>query len=97
MTVYLNTSKPLVNYMNLYNEEYFIDKSIIIEKLNKRINTTSKYVCITRPRRFGKSSVADMLGAYYSKAIDSKDIFDNLNISKSRYKVCSKGFSKWQM
>ena len=85
MTVYLNTSKPLVNYMNLYNEEYFIDKSIIIEKLNKRINTTSKYVCITRPRRFGKSSVADMLGAYYSKAIDSKDIFDNLNISKSRY------------
>ncbi|MGL6106687.1 AAA family ATPase, partial [Romboutsia sp.] len=54
-----------------------------MEKSNNVINKANNYLCITRPRRFGKSSVADMLGAYYSKAVDSKDIFDSLKISKS--------------
>jgi len=58
-----------------------VDKSKIIYLLNKKISTKGKYICITRPRRFGKSSVADMLGAYYSKAVDSKELFDKLNIS----------------
>ena len=82
MTVYLNTNKCLENYKELFKEKYFVDKSEIITLLNDKISTKSKYVCITRPRRFGKSSVADMLGAYYSKAVDSKDIFDTLKISK---------------
>ena len=84
MTMYLNTTKSFENYQELFNEEYFIDKSKIIELINNRIFTKSKYVCITRSRRFGKSSVADMLGAYYSKAVDSREIFDNLNIGKSK-------------
>lgn len=83
MGIFLNTSRSLENFRELFNEKYFIDKSNIIELLNDVVSTKSKYVCITRPRRFGKSSVADMLGAYYSKCIDSKDIFDNLKISKS--------------
>lgn len=83
MAIYLNSNKSLENYKRLLNMDYFVDKSMIIEKTNKLINTASNYICITRPRRFGKSSVADMLSAYYSKAADSKDIFDNLNISKS--------------
>ena len=83
MSIYLNTNKPLINYMNLYRSKYFIDKSLMIEKLNEVIETSDKYICITRPRRFGKSSVIDMLGSYYSIAVDSKDIFDNLKISNS--------------
>lgn len=75
MTVYLNTNKNLENYKELYNEEYFVDKSKIICLINKKINTKSKYICITRHRRFGKSSIANMLGAYYSKAI-----LDNLDV-----------------
>ena len=83
MPIYLNTNKPFENFRELSEEEYFVDKSEIISIINKKINTKSKYICVTRPRRFGKSSVADMLGAYYSKAIDSKGIFNHLNISKS--------------
>ena len=83
LSIYLNTSRPFENYKRLLNTDYFVDKSNMIEKINKVINTANCYICITRPRRFGKSSVAHMLGAYYSKAADSKDIFDNLNISKS--------------
>ena len=63
MTIYLNTDKPLENYKNLYRSKYFVDKSLIIEKLSEVINTSDKYICVTRPRRFGKSSVDDMIGA----------------------------------
>ena len=84
MGIYLNSDKPLVNYKNLYRSKYFVDKSLIIEKINEVIETSDKYICVTRPRRFGKSSVADMLGAYYSKAVDSKDIFDNLKIREAK-------------
>ena len=84
MAIYLNTNRNLENYRELYNEEYFVDKSEIISLINKKINTKSKYICITRPRRFGKSSIASMLGAYYSKAVNSKEIFDELNISSSK-------------
>ncbi|WP_252233141.1 AAA family ATPase, partial [Clostridium sp. DSM 1985] len=102
LNLYLNTDKPLKNYNELFNEEYFVDKSLIIKLLNKKINTKSKYVCVTRPRRFGKSSVADMLGAYYSKAVDSKNIFDKLKISKAygyeenlnKYNVISISFNR---
>ena len=46
------------------------------------LESESKYVCVSRPRRFGKSIAAKMLVAYYSKGCDSKDLFKNLSISK---------------
>ena len=102
MGLYLNTDKSLELYKKLLNTEYFVDKSNIIKKINKTINTTNGYICVTRPRRFGKSSVADMLGAYYSKAVDSKEIFSNLNISSdvnfkkhlNKYNVISVTFNE---
>ena len=48
---------------------------MLIEKINEILDTRDKFLCITKPRRFGKSSVADMLGAYYSKAFNSEDVF----------------------
>ncbi len=102
MAIYLNTDKSFENYRELVNEKYFIDKSFMITLLNQEISTKNKYICITRPRRFGKSSIVDMLGAYYCKAVDSKNIFDRLNISKSddyeehlnKYNVISISFNK---
>lgn len=67
----------------LINSEYFVDKSDIIRTINKHIRTNTKYICVTKPRRFGKTSVLNMLGAYYCKADNAQSIFDNLNISKS--------------
>ena len=102
MSNYLNTNVLLENYKNLYRSKYFIDKSLIIDSLNQLLNTSDKYVCITRPRRFGKSSIASMIGAYYSKAVKSKEIFDNLKISSSesymenlnKYNVISISFNE---
>ena len=102
MGLYLNSDRSLKNYEELYRSDYFVDKSLIIERLNKIIGKRSKYLGITRPRRFGKTSVADMVAAYYSKTVDSKDIFDNLNISKvnsyeenlNKYNVINISFNK---
>ena len=102
MAIYLNTNKPLENYKELCRKEYMVDKSLIIEKLNKVLGTSDKYICITRPRRFGKSSIADMIGAYYTKDVDSKMIFENLKLSNSesylehlnKYNVINIAFNK---
>ena len=83
MTVYLNTDNPLQNFKYLLNSKYYVDKSNIIYKLNEIINTENRYVCITKPRTSTKSSIIDLVGAYYTKVIDSKGIFDELNISTS--------------
>ena len=102
MTVYLNTDVSLKNYKELANERYFVDKSNILKKINNQICTKGKYICITKPRRFGKSSIIDLLGAYYTKGIDSKAIFSELNIGKfdsyekniNKYNVINISFSE---
>ena len=102
MAIYLNTNIPLENYKELCRKKYMVDKSLIIEKLNDLIGISDKYICITRPRRFGKTSIIDMLGAYYTKTVDSKDLFDKLNISTTddylkhlnKYNVISISFNK---
>lgn len=66
------------------NSEIYVDKTELIEYTNKVLNTTQKFICNSRPRRFGKSITADMLTAYYSKGCDSSDMFSGLAISCSR-------------
>ena len=82
MALYLNTDSSYEDFKMLVNGDYFVDKSGIIEKINKRINTKNRYLCITKPRRFGKTSVLNMLGSYYGAANDSKELFDGLEISR---------------
>lgn len=48
----------------------------------------NRYCCITRPRRFGKTVMADMVGAFFGKAGEKDKIFDKLAISGNKdYKV----------
>ena len=68
MAIYLNTKGCFKNYKELCRDEFFVDKTKIISMINKKISTKNKYICITRPRRFGKTSVADMLASYYTKS-----------------------------
>ncbi|WP_330695667.1 AAA family ATPase [Parablautia intestinalis] len=60
----------------------YIDKSELIEKTNLLINTRQKFLCVNRPRRFGKSMAADMPAAYYGRCEDSSELFTNLKISR---------------
>ncbi len=80
MAFYLNCENDFSTYVE---DEIFVDKSSLITILNKRMNRpSSKFFCVTRPRRFGKTMTLSMLNAYYSKGCDSKDMFDKLDISK---------------
>ena len=103
MGLYLNSDSILKKYTRLYKNEYFVDKSLIINQINKLIGSFDVYLCVTRPRRFGKTSLINMLGAYYSKAADSSQIFDNLKISQAngyrehlnKYNVISISFNEF--
>ena len=61
----------------------FTDKSGLIETLNDNIDTQHRYICVSRPRRFGKSVAAKMIYAYYDRKSDSSALFADLEISKS--------------
>ncbi len=87
MAAYLNTDTAYRDFNMLYHDKYFIDKSAMIEKINERIHTKNRFLCITKPRRFGKTSALNMLGAYYGRAYDTKALFDSLEISRSRHYI----------
>ena len=81
MGMFLNPSNAA--FQEARYAKIYVDKTGLIGFLNQFINTPQKYICISRPRRFGKSMAADMLLAYYSKKSDSRAIFTGLDIQSS--------------
>ena len=61
----------------------FVDKSDLLNFLNARIDSPNKYICVSRPRRFGKSVAAQMAYAYYDRSSKSDELFAGLEITKS--------------
>ncbi len=80
MGSYLNPGSE--RFRTSLRSQIYVDKSLLIAEINKLIRTEQKYVCVSRPRRFGKSMAADMLLAYYSAGEDTDPLFHNLKISK---------------
>ena len=78
MGSYLNPGNEL--FFTAVNSEIYVDKSNLIRYTNRVIRTMQKYVCVSRPRRFGKSITAYMLAAYYGRGCDSRELFANLAI-----------------
>lgn len=76
MNIYVNPGNTA--FQKALNSDISIDKSGLITAVNNRINKTNCYMCVSRPRRFGKSMAADMLAAYYSKGCDSGNLFAGL-------------------
>ena len=81
MGIYLNPTNQ--NFYEAVNKEIYVDKSLLIERIEHLKEKVNKYLCISRPRRFGKSTDANMLVAYYSKGCDSSQIFNRLKISQT--------------
>ena len=81
MGIYLNPNN--IDFQRALNSEIYIDKSGLIEYINKKLFTEQQFICISRPRRFGKSMAANMLTAYYSCGCDSKGMFSRLKIANS--------------
>ena len=80
MGVFFNPNNKLMQ--EAFLSRIYIDKSLLIEKLNDLLDTNDKFLCVSRPRRFGKSMATNMLAAYYSRGCDSREVFSKLKISK---------------
>ena len=81
MGILLNSGNT--EFEEAVNAEIYVDKTLLIEYANRVLRTPQKYICVSRPRRFGKSMAANMLTAYYSKGCDSRELFSPYKISKS--------------
>ncbi|MCI8448393.1 MAG: AAA family ATPase [Eubacterium sp.] len=82
MGIYVNPDNTAFE-MSRFSDIY-VDKSMLISKMNAVYRTEKRYICVSRPRRFGKSMAANMLLAYYSCGCDSKDLFSGLRIENDR-------------
>ena len=80
MGYYVNPSEE--SFAAILRSGIYVDKTGLIEYMNKVVQTDRMLVCSSRPRRFGKSFAAKMLAAYYSRGANSKEIFQNLKIAK---------------
>lgn len=80
MGIYLNVDTS--SFESLRNTEY-VDKSMLVSYFNSCLDTTNRLVCVSRPRRFGKTSTIKMLAAYYNKDINSKTLFADLLIAQT--------------
>ena len=80
MGIYLNPGNN--KFKRAVNSDIYVDKTGLIKYTNSIVDTLQSCVCVSRPRRFGKSMAADMLTAYYSKGCDSRELFSDLEIAK---------------
>ena len=81
MGVYLNPGNK--GFQENLNSRIYVDKTELAIHTNAVINTQEKYICISRPRRFGKSMAMNMLAAYYGRGVDSSAQFQGLAVSRS--------------
>lgn len=82
MGIYLNPSNDLF-YNDVTHSPFYIDKTMLIDNTNRMMFGVQKHICISRPRRFGKSMAANMLVAYYSRGADSRELFSKLKICQT--------------
>ena len=73
MGIYLNPDNE--GFGNAVRSEIYVDKTGLIAYTNRYISTEQKFICVSRPRRFGKSMTLKMLAAYYSCGCDSSELF----------------------
>ena len=81
MGIYFNPSNG--SFKRARNSQIFVDKTELIEYLNKRLSTEENCFALSHARRFGKSHAAGMIDAYYSLGSDSTSLFEDTKIAES--------------
>lgn len=81
MGIFVNRGNQ--SYLNAINSRIYVDKTGLLEYTNRVISTEQRNICVSRPRRFGKSMTAGMIAAYYDKSCDSRELFSPYRIAES--------------
>ena len=84
MGQFLNNKEPYDKYRTVKNGPYFVDKSEILEELIPALQQEQRFFCITRPRRFGKTIMANMIAAFFENT-EEESLFDDLYISRYKH------------
>lgn len=84
MGTFLDSKTAHTLFVNEMSKPYFVDKSFMLEELFALVQEGSSYICITRPRRFGKTVMANMIAAFFSRAYDASEDFEKLQISQGK-------------
>ncbi len=84
MGTYLKSRNAYVLYKSETEKQYFVDKSSLLKELFPLVGSGNSHICITRPRRFGKTVMANMIASFFSNACDAQDIFNHLDIAKDK-------------
>ncbi|MBR0173249.1 MAG: AAA family ATPase [Lachnospiraceae bacterium] len=78
MGIYFNPGYE--NFRRTLAADIYVDKTMMIREINHFIDKGNNCICISRPRRFGKTIAGNMLAAYYGKGADCRELFANLKI-----------------
>lgn len=87
MGIYLNPGNEV--FRQIVSADLYIDKTMLLRETNRLLDSANKYICMSRPRRFGKTVTGNMLCSYYSRGCDSRDLFAPFKIG------IDPGFSKY--
>ena len=72
--MFLNSPSSCEQYRDVFESRYFVDKSLLIEEVISSMTVNNqRYLCLTRPRRFGKSIMANRLGVFFGKAASGRN------------------------
>ncbi len=84
MGYYLNSEDVLELYKGEAEKPYFVDKTKMLGELITLLEQGRNYISVTRPRRFGKSLAAAMIGSFFGKGADSSEVFSHLKIAENK-------------
>ena len=90
MGIYLNPNNN--KFKKVVNSSIYVDKSLLIQYINTIINTNEQYLCVTRPRRFGKTLALDMLKSYFEKTEDDTSVY----FRDKKIWSCGEKYQKYQ-
>ena len=87
MGIYLNPGAG--QFLTARSSKIYVDKTMLLRELDEVFGTEQRFVCVSRPRRFGKTMAANMVCAYYDRTV-MEDVFSGLAIARvedfSRYR-----------
>ena len=82
MGVYLNSTTAYTLYKSEMAKPYFVDKTAMLKELFPLVEEGNSYICVTRPRRFGKTVTANMIAAFFSQSNNTTELFSACAIGK---------------
>ncbi|MBQ9438534.1 MAG: AAA family ATPase, partial [Lachnospiraceae bacterium] len=79
---FLNSGTGYALFEYEAQKDSYVDKSLLIDAVFQYARRTNKYICVTRPRRFGKSTAANMIAAFFDESTkeESRELFEELAI-----------------